>query len=87
MPWVVFKFKLMALIFFINLWYIVYRKDGPEEAHQGSFDPKDVETVKLGATKRNKRKESYDYSDTVQVIHSLSVLYGKIGVRFSFFMF
>ncbi|XP_067931806.1 uncharacterized protein [Watersipora subatra] len=43
-------------------------KDRAEEGGQGSFDPKDVETVKLGPSKTKKRKESYDYADTVQML-------------------
>jgi len=55
------------MLFNIKEHYILHSKEHAEDGRQGSFDPRDVETVKLGTNKSRKRKESYDYSDTVQV--------------------
>ena len=49
-------------------YFYSHRKEiGEEGGNQAGFDPRDVETVKLGASKSKKRKDSYDYADTVQV--------------------
>lgn len=53
---------------------VTARREGGEDNTQGGFDPKDVDTVKLGASKSKKRKDSYDYADTVQVCTALSCL-------------
>jgi len=40
------------------------------DENAGSFDPRDVDNVKLGDSKGSKKKrDSYDYGDTVQVIN------------------